>query len=229
MDETIIKMYHEGCTQEQIARAIKKAVPYVRSRLNHLKLPTVKIKQIKDITNNSYGGFTVLKFIGHDKNGCQLWKCKCKCGKIQSITKTNLVHKKPSCRTCGNKNRIHKSYKGYEDISGTYWAEVRSSAMKRKFEFELDIKDVWDLYIKQNRKCALSGQYIQFHKIHRHKDRTASIDRIDSNKGYTLDNIQIVHRDINYMKRDLVDGDFILQCIKVADFNRGQYGGEQNK
>jgi len=225
MDEVIIKMYNDGCTQAQIARAIKKATTYVRSRLNHLKLPTKRTKEVKDITKNIYGGFTVLKFIGHNKDGSQLWKCQCKCGKIQSLTKTNLVAKKPSCRNCGQQNRVSKRYKGYEDICGTYWAEVRSSAIKRRFEFALDIQDVWKLYIKQNRKCALSGQPIQFHKIHRHKDRTASIDRIDSNKGYTLDNIQIVHRDINYMKRDLVDGDFILQCIKVADFNRGQYGG----
>ena len=47
-------------------------------------------------------------------------------------------------------------------------------------------------------------------------DGTASLDRIDSSKGYTKDNVQWVHKDINYIKRDLSDSEFITLCKKVA-------------
>ena len=48
---------------------------------------------------------------------------------------------------------------------------------------------------------------IKFKK--RHNDsKTASLDRIDSSKGYTEDNIQWVHKDVNQMKMDLPEQRF---------------------
>ena len=48
---------------------------------------------------------------------------------------------------------------------------------------------------------------------------TASLDRIDSSKGYTTDNIQWVHKDINIMKNDYGNDYFIEICKKVAKNN----------
>lgn len=45
---------------------------------------------------------------------------------------------------------------------------------------------------------------------------TASLDRIDSTKGYTLDNIQWVHKHINVMKMDLDQEYFIKLCKLVT-------------
>ena len=47
--------------------------------------------------------------------------------------------------------------------------------------------------------------------------KTASLDRIDSNKGYTKDNVQFVHKDINWMKQDFEQNKFIEYCKKVAN------------
>lgn len=33
-----------------------------------------------------------------------------------------------------------------------------------------------------------------------YKNRTASLDRIDDKQGYTINNVQFIHKDINYMK-----------------------------
>ena len=48
--------------------------------------------------------------------------------------------------------------------------------------------------IEQENKCALSGIEISF------KNKTASVDRKDNNKGYDKSNIQLVHKDINLMR-----------------------------
>ena len=48
------------------------------------------------------------------------------------------------------------------------------------------------------------------------KLQTASLDRIDSTKGYSKDNIQWVHKDINCMKMDFSQQYFIDLCVKVA-------------
>ena len=50
------------------------------------------------------------------------------------------------------------------------------------------------MFLKQNKKCALTGLDIWFgistkEKTHGKKEQTASLDRIDSSKGYTKDNV----------------------------------------
>ena len=46
---------------------------------------------------------------------------------------------------------------------------------------------------------------------------TASLDRIDSSKGYVKGNVQWVHKDINKMKTDFEQSIFIKLCKSVAD------------
>ena len=49
-----------------------------------------------------------------------------------------------------------------------------------------------------------------------------SIDRIDSNIGYELGNIQWVDKRINMMKGSLSNGEFINLCTLVADYNKSK-------
>ena len=46
---------------------------------------------------------------------------------------------------------------------------------------------------------------------------TASLDRINSKKGYVEGNIQWVHKDINMMKHCLETSDFIKWCEKINE------------
>jgi hypothetical protein len=78
-----------------------------------------------------------------------------------------------------------------------------------------------NLYEKQNRKCALSGVEIKLvsNILKNPKNNTASIDRINNNKDYTTNNVRWVHKDLNYMKQDFSDEEFIEYCRKVAEKN----------
>lgn len=80
----------------------------------------------------------------------------------------------------------------------------------------MTVQDAWKLFEKQNRKCALTGEELTFSKKNNEYDGTASLDRIDSSKGYTLDNVQWVHKKINMMKWDLKQDEFISWCKKVG-------------
>mgnify|MGYP003351787189 CR=1 FL=1 len=57
-----------------------------------------------------------------------------------------------------------------------------------------------DLFIEQQGKCKLSGIEISLPKKWNDKNYTASLDRIDSDKGYEKGNVQWVHKHINVMK-----------------------------
>ena len=47
-----------------------------------------------------------------------------------------------------------------------------------------------------------------------------SIDRIDSNLGYTKDNIQLVGAIINQIKTDMSNDEFINMCSIITNYNK---------
>ena len=84
-------------------------------------------------------------------------------------------------------------------------------------EFLITIEDAEHQLQKQNFKCALSGKELKISRF-RQEDKTASLDRIDSNKGYIKGNIQWIHKDLNYMKNDLSQDDFIHWCREIVNY-----------
>ena len=114
-------------------------------------------------------------------------------------------------------NRLaqNPSWAGYEEIPGSWFTKYFLRANKTKRTGTITIQDVWDLYLKQNKKCALSGVEISFTK--EEGGYSASIDRIDSSKEYDLDNIQIVHKDVNIMKNRYNQDYFINFCKLISE------------
>lgn len=103
--------------------------------------------------------------------------------------------------------RFNSNWKGYGDLSGDHWRRITKGAEGRNLELSITIEDAWNKYLQQNGKCAISGvditlrgQEIGISSKYVHKKTTASLDRIDSKIGYTLDNIQWIHKDLNQMK-----------------------------
>jgi hypothetical protein len=115
------------------------------------------------------------------------------------------------------RGELHKDWSGHGEISGHYWSMIKYSAKRRRsgrkeIAWDIDIEFAWDLFLRQNRKCALSGLPIQFGSM-----QTASIDRVDSGKGYTKDNVQWLHKDVNIMKNKFTTEYFAKLCSLVAE------------
>jgi len=112
---------------------------------------------------------------------------------------------------------------GYKDLSQTFWGSIQKSAKDRNILFDLTREFVWELYEKQDRKCSLSGMDICIYPRSRNKEffkfNTASLDRIDSLKGYTEDNVQWVHKTVNHIKWALPQDEFISICKMIARNN----------
>ena len=114
----------------------------------------------------------------------------------------------------------HHQWKGCGELSGSYWYAVKSGANARNLDVEVTIEEAWELYENQNRKCALSGLDISFTEtVQRKNDTTASLDRIDSSRGYVPGNIQWVHKTVNRMKTDLTQEEFIKFCKLIGEVN----------
>jgi len=169
----------------------------------------------EDITGLEVGLLTVLEDAG-TRNNKRYWLCECKCGVRKQILHSHLSgHKVQSCG-CIKKGSSNALWKGHGEISGNRWDMIkRRRRHAEDREFTVTIEEAWDLFLKQNRKCALSGIEIEFGKTG--KDLyTASLDRIDSNKGYTIDNVQWLHKHVNWMKNTFSQEYFVEMCKKIA-------------
>lgn len=102
------------------------------------------------------------------------------------------------------------------DMSTYFWKRIISNAKQKNREFVITPEYAWQLFLDQEKKCALSGILLNLKTIY---DVTASLDRIDSTKGYVEGNVQWVHKEINMMKNNMTDEDFIKFCTCVAAKN----------
>lgn len=141
--------------------------------------------------------------------------------KIQGILKVNNIQfRKKRCYLSGPNN---PKYTGYEEIQGAFWAAAKFGATKRGIEWSITKEFMWELYLKQNRKCAYSKIPIHFSSNnleHKLGVGTASIDRIDSSKGYAPDNVCWVHKRVNVMKGNMALEEFFEFCEAVAYNNK---------
>jgi hypothetical protein len=99
------------------------------------------------------------------------------------------------------------------ELYGRWYGALVRSAKERNIEFNISQKEIWDLFLRQEKKCALTNLDIKFATcLKDEKEQTASLDRIDSSKGYVINNIQIVHKIVNIAKNKLSQEDFIKIC-----------------
>ena len=152
-------------------------------------------------------------------------KCrwKCDCGNEIIARKINVLYGRT--RSCGcahwPKGSSARQWKGHGEIPLRFWNIFLRNANQRNLTVAITIQEAWDLFLKQNRQCALTGDLLTLPPGGRTNGNvnlgTASIDRIDSSKGYTIENVQWVNKDVNMMKGSLSTDRFMEICKKVID------------
>lgn len=111
------------------------------------------------------------------------------------------------------KRQNNSQWKGYKEIPYGWFSRYFERANKKRTG-NITIQQVHELWETQGRKCALSGTPIGFYDCG--NNHSCSIDRIDSSKEYILNNIQLVHKDVNIMKNKFENQYFIDMCKKIA-------------
>lgn len=168
--------------------------------------------------------------------------------KKEAVVKTSIIRSCRICNTqfvvknhhhsiCANKEckRIGHLLSTYKSMSGNWGRYLKSLCRKREDEKRsklFTVDELIQVLIKQEYKCALSGTQLTCKmeinpsfvgKGKRHLWPTnVSIDRIDSSKGYTIDNVQLVCVVLNIAKSNLPQNDYIEWCKKVAKYNKNK-------
>lgn len=136
---------------------------------------------------------------------------------IQTLLKKYNITKRESHKFKKGKN--NPLWKGGEIIPASLFYEYKHGAIRRNMLFDITLQDIEDLYKHQNGICAISGVKLKISACrNKAKESTASLDRIDSSKGYTKDNIQWVHKIVNNMKWDFEQNEFIKWCKVIASY-----------
>lgn len=183
----------------------------------------------KDRSGMRCGMLTVLKF-SHitskvAKNGRIIynsyWLCKCDCGTEKTISANWLDIKKIG--SCGCRSRSPQSPNKFS-LEVPYYKYIKHlyRQIKRRKNVSLTnditVEFLEELYKKQDGKCAMCGFAIDLTNY--------SLDRIDSQKGYSRDNVQLVWKTINFMKGVLDSETFIQFCNGVAKTHPRETGPE---
>jgi len=172
---------------------------------------------LEDLTNKRFGKLFVIKKIEEipPTDFMSKWLCQCECGKTKIIRGRSL--RKGHTKSCGC-----SIFTGFEEISGTYWNSVIVGAKTRNLPFSISMEYAWDLFLKQNRKCSLTNDILILKCSRKNfRDQTASLDRIDSTKGYIEGNVQWVHKYVNIIKWDFSEKEF-LDIVKKIYINKIQ-------
>jgi hypothetical protein len=220
ISKTRLKKLMANHSQKEIANIYGCSDSYISQQI---KIFGLKENNTTKHIGKKYGQITILKYLGKDKHSHSIYNCVCNCGTNFNVLLNSI--KSVNTKTCGCQSRKrgkdHALYAGYEEIRAEYWSRVLRGAKNRKIPLDITIEQAWQVFLQQDRKCALTGLPIHFPMTRKtSKYSTASLDRIDSSQGYTQDNIQWIHKKLQPMKMNMSQIEFLDWCEKIYKYNK---------
>ncbi len=178
--------------------------------------------KVADYINKTIGSFKILDSLGVRRGRTHvLCKCLYCDGNFERRFSSVRRQEIKSCG-CNEHPASNKSnaWKGFGEIGSSYFNVIKRGAVKRGLKFKIKIQQIWNLFLKQERKCRLSGVKLTFARSSDQLRKTASLDRIDSDKGYTIGNIQWIHKKVNFMKQNMSDREFLRWVKIIYEYNQ---------
>lgn len=149
--------------------------------------------------------------VKRNKEGKWLSSCP-KCGREQTYTRSDHARNSERfgwhCQPC--RRRVNTKRVG---LYVRLYNKAKKGALVRDIDWDISLEQFISLFTGY---CALTGWPITLTWF----DGTASFDRIDSSKSYTIDNVQWVHKMVNISKNKYPEGDYIAMCKAIADFTK---------
>lgn len=130
------------------------------------------------------------------------------------------------CDACRGANRVYERERRSGIMSqhehDLFWAmhqqivALRRRCKAKHRQLTITDDDLIALYLAQEGRCALSGRHLVINPVDVRNPDALSIDRIDSSKGYTPDNIRLVTTSVNLALSDLGTPAFVRMCVSVV-------------
>lgn len=187
----------------------------IKGRTTGCKSCKARERSRKISIGDKYKKWTVIDGPRTNSFNCIEWLCQCECGNQRWIQGNELTNPDRcfACHSCTGKERkkaftLKNGRVG--ELTLTRFTKLQKSAAKRDISFEVTKEYLWNLFITQNHTCAITGDYIEHIK-------DASLDRIDSSKGYIEGNVQWVTCQANISKHIMSMEELYEFCKKVLN------------
>ena len=152
-----------------------------------------------DLTGKKFGKLTVIKRVGTNKHKRLLWFCKCDCGKTKVVQGDRLKNGKTKSCGCLRKG-MHFLPLGVAMLRRAM-TNYRSNAKCKGISFKLTEKQFKKIIQQDCYYCGMKPNNI-LRGQNNNKDLIYNgIDRIDNNKGYTINNVVPCCKLCNYRKK----------------------------
>lgn len=183
----------------------------------------------ENLTNKKFGRWTVLSFAGYGttKKKAAHWKCKCACGTVRKVKANTLKRGNSVSCGCFQKEAIAKALRlnpgetGLNNIFRVYKRHAYNA--NRVFKFS---KEKFKQITSSNcHYCNASPSSIgRSYKssgstqaaIENSKYLYNGIDRINNNKGYTVENCVTCCKKCNFLKGTLTYKEFLEHITKIS-------------
>lgn len=150
-------------------------------RENGIRLGT---SGLKDLTGQRFGLLTVICRVTGSRRRLTLWLCKCDCGNEKVVDRSSLLS--GNVKTCSDRKCTAKikniNFNPYEKRVRQGYVALNSVAKRKNYRMEITAEQFKDLLYKD---CYYCGSKFQDSP----KGFSYRLDRLDSSKGYTMDNV----------------------------------------
>jgi len=193
------------------------------------------VPRFKVRVNDKHGRLTVISHAGKDHRNKHLWLCLCECGNEKVVVSDNLSSGKSNSCGClkaeflarkGNQYGLHEDRE--VALLKVQYSHLKRRDKKKGFSDTLSL-DVFSLLSKSPCKyCGLEhskeiedrlNESKSQKRLSDHVLKCNGIDRVDSSKGYTVENSVACCKYCNTAKNTMSENDFYEWIKRVYEFN----------
>lgn len=159
-----------------------------------------------NLAGQRFGHWLVVERTENYRDGSAQWLCRCDCGNERIVLAGHL--RKGTTKSCGcEKSESTRLPKG-EAALNSELGKYKGGAKRRGVEWKLTQMD-FDAITKQPcHYCGAAPRTREYYKVMNGQIPRNGIDRIDSEKGYVLDNVVPCCKNCNYAKNTMTKAEF---------------------
>ena len=165
-----------------------------------------------DITNRRFGRLTAIKPLNKRKGRRVLWECICDCGNKHEIASSKLTDghvKSCGCLRKEPRRILPETVAAFNMVINSY----KQRCKKKNINWGLSDREAKYLFISGCYYCSSGPKNIQKGIV---GDFVYNgIDRINSSKGYEIDNVVPCCKRCNVAKSDMSVNEFLLHNLKI--------------
>lgn len=210
------RCYYWECVCECGKLTTVKATSLIRG--NTKSCGCLKKNAFVDYTGQTFGKLTLLEYIGKNKYNCHKYRVACSCGTIFQAEGNDVVSQKIKSCGCGKIEASKARANPLVAVQNNLYSDYKIKAKNRKLSFEIDKKDFIELTQKPCYLCGIVGSNTKFSNNKEFSWNYNGVDRVDNNKGYTLENCKPCCYTCNQAKHRLSVSEFENWINRLIEF-----------